>query len=115
MTVNYGPVNQKLGDIGMVDVRYLKLFNAHYGEESELGALLYDAQKQCFSCEKESTKVKEDFANKLIGDEDDVYSRFVPNITKDDLREATYVLGNLYQRILIWSYTTMRKTLMMKC
>ena len=31
-------------DIGMVDMGYLKLFNAHYGEKSKLGDLLYDAQ-----------------------------------------------------------------------
>jgi hypothetical protein len=38
-------------DVGMVDVRYLKTFNAHYGDEGALGDLLYAAQEECFRYE----------------------------------------------------------------
>ena len=80
-------------DVGMVDVRYLKLFNAHYGEDSHLGQLLYDAQQQCFIYENEGILVSEDFAVKLIGDDDDSYPKLGANTTEEDFREARYVLG----------------------
>jgi hypothetical protein len=80
-------------DIGMVDVRYLKLFNAHYGEDNHLGQLLYNAQQQCFTYENEGILVSEEFAMTLIGDDDHTYPKLGPNTTEEDLREATYVLG----------------------
>ena len=84
-------LNQKnIIDVGMVDVRYLKLLNAHYGEDSHLGQLLYDAQQQCFTYENEGTLISEDFAMKLIGDDDETYPKLGANTTKEDLREARY-------------------------
>ena len=80
-------------DVGMVDVRYLKLFNAHYGKDSHLGQLLYDAQQQCFTYENEGTLISEEFAMTLIGDDDQTYPKVGANTTKEDLREARYVLG----------------------
>ena len=35
----------------------------------------------------------EDFSMELLGDEDDEYPKYTPSTTKEDLREATYVLG----------------------
>jgi hypothetical protein len=80
-------------DIGMVDVRYLKLFNAHYGEDNHLGQLLYNAQQQCFTYENEGILVSEEFAMTLIGDDDQTYPKLGPNTTEEDFREATYVIG----------------------
>jgi hypothetical protein len=42
---------KEIMDVGMVDVRYLKTFNAHYGDEGALGDLLYAAQEECFRYE----------------------------------------------------------------
>ena len=38
---------EEVVDIGMVDVRFLKAFNAHYGDDTELGKWLYKAQRDC--------------------------------------------------------------------
>ena len=37
--------------------------------------------------------MNDDFAMKLLGDEDDDCPKYGPNTTEDDLREATYVPG----------------------
>jgi len=80
-------------DVGMVDVRYLKLFNAHYGEDSHLGQLLYNAQHQCFAYENEGTLVNEEFAMSLLGDDNEMYPKLGANTTEEDLIGAIYVLG----------------------
>jgi len=79
-------------DVGMVDVKYLKLFHSHYGEDSHLGQLLYDAQQQCFTYENEGTLVSDELAMTLIGDDDQMYPKLGANTTEEDLRGATYVL-----------------------
>jgi len=35
---------EEVADIGMIDVRFLKAFDARYGDDSELGKWLYKAQ-----------------------------------------------------------------------
>ena len=80
-------------DVGMVDVWYLKLFNAHYGEDSHLGQILYDAQQQSFAYENEGVLVSEEFAMSLIGDDNNTYPKLGANITEEDFWEATYILG----------------------
>ena len=44
-------------DIGMIDVRYLRVYHANYGEDSEMGNALYNAQEECFLNEHYGTKI----------------------------------------------------------
>ena len=44
--------------------------------------------------------MNDDFAMKLLGDEDDDYSKYDQNITEDDLRETIYVLSRPDTRLL---------------
>jgi len=83
---------EEVVDIGMVDVRFLKAFNAHYGDDTELGKWLYKAQRDCFEYENEGTQVSEDYAQKLVGNEDDEYPILGKNTSWDDFREAEFVL-----------------------
>ena len=51
-------------DIGMFDVRWLKIFNSNYGEEqngkpTELAKLLYSAQAQCFASEGKGIQISD--------------------------------------------------------
>ena len=56
----------------MVDVRYLKFFNSHYGEEGPIRDMLHKAQKECFEHENMGTLVSETTMNMLSGDSDAV-------------------------------------------
>ena len=40
--------NSEIIDIGMVDVRYLKMYNSHYADKGPVGNLMYRAQNECF-------------------------------------------------------------------
>ena len=44
-------------NMSMVDVRYWKLYDAFYGENTELGKSLYMGQEQCIKNEKMGTLV----------------------------------------------------------
>ena len=71
----------------------MKLFNAHYGEDSHLGKIFYDAQQQCFAYKNEGILVSEEFAMSLLGDGNNMYPKLGATTTEEDFREATYVLG----------------------
>lgn len=85
--------SENIVDIGMVDVRYLKLFNAHYGEDTDLGRKLYAAQEQCFMHEGEGTQISPEFMDKLVGSGDSVYPILGRNTTQEDFEEAMFVLN----------------------
>ena len=48
---NAGVKREQIIDLGMVDARYLKFFNSHYGEEGPIGNILHKAQKEYFENE----------------------------------------------------------------
>ena len=35
-------------DLGMIDARYLRMYNSSYGDNSPNGELMYKAQRECF-------------------------------------------------------------------
>lgn len=84
---------EEIVDIGMVDVRYLKLYNANYGDDTDLGRQLCKAQEQCFLYEKEGTQISEAFKKKLVGDDDTVYPILGENTSQEDFDEAMFVLN----------------------
>ena len=80
-------------DIGMVDARFLKYYNSHYGDSSEIGDRLYEAQQECFDYEQEGTQVTPQFLDQLLGNEDDDYPKLGPGTSETDLKEAFHVLN----------------------
>ena len=47
--------NKEIIDVGMVEVRYLKLINTHYGGDSQAGQNILKNQKECFQHEHNGT------------------------------------------------------------
>ena len=54
-------------DIGMVDVRYLKIYNSHYADNGSVGKLMYHAQKECFDHRNMGVCVTKNFSDQLKG------------------------------------------------
>ena len=79
-------------DVGMVDARYLKTFNAHYGEDTKLGAMLYDAQEQCFEYEGEGIQISDEFMCQLVGNDEEQYPKMGKNTSEEEFKEAMYVM-----------------------
>ena len=79
----------------MIDVCYWKLFNAKYADNDDIGAALYDAQIQCFKYEGMGTHVTERFADKLAGDEDDVYPKLSKYTSQEEFDEAMFFFGSV--------------------
>ena len=78
-------------DIGMIDIRYWKIFNAHYGSDTEIGRSLLEAQKQCFFYEHAGIAVNANVVDKIVGDEKAEYPILGPNTTMTDYEEMNYV------------------------
>ena len=90
---NAGIDEKYIVDVGMVDVRYLKQFHAHWGEDSELGRTLHAAQQQCFVNEGCGVPISEDFANELMGEPGQCYPVLGKNTTESEFEEALFVRG----------------------
>ena len=54
-------------DIGMVDVRYLKMYNSHSTNEGPIGDLMYRAQRECFDNHNMRVCVSNNFSQQLKG------------------------------------------------
>ena len=65
---------EKIMDICMFDVRWLKIYNAHYGcdddEMDGLGAMLYQAQKECFLTEGMGIQISDEYRDMLLEGKD---------------------------------------------
>ena len=94
--ISEGKIDAKnIMDLGMIDVRYLRSFNARYGDDSDLGETLYDAQQECFARENDGTKISQSYMEHLLQvDENVSYPILGPNTTEDDFDEAEFVIGN---------------------
>ena len=79
-------------DVGMVDVRYLKTFNAHYGDETKLGEMLYDAQQQCFDYDGEGIQISDEFMCQLVGSDEESYPKLGKVTSEEEYNEAMYVI-----------------------
>ena len=86
--------SEEIIDIGMIEARYLKLYNAHYGERNDMGKTVYQAQEQCVRQQGKGVKVSTVFADKLLHEiPNKTYPILGKNTTDDDLREAMYVMS----------------------
>ena len=90
---NAGIDEKYIVDVGMVDVRYLKQFHAHWDEDSELGRTLHAAQQQCFVNEGCGVPIREDFANELMGKPGNSHPVLGENTTESEFEEALFVRG----------------------
>ena len=59
--------NSEIIDIGMVDVRYLKMYNSHYADRGPVGKLMYRAQNECFQHKNMGVCVTNKFSAQLKG------------------------------------------------
>ncbi|KAL7543722.1 hypothetical protein ACHAXR_013004 [Thalassiosira sp. AJA248-18] len=89
---------EKRTEVGMFDVRMLKLFNSHYGDtdkngtNTEVGDLLYDAQSASFRNEGMGVEVTEDLFDLIVDADDGKYPKLGEGTSDNDLREALWVL-----------------------
>ena len=89
-----GLVNEEeIIDLSMIDARYLKLFNAHYGDGGKLGECLYEAQTQCFKNEHNGIQVSNNLAMKLKGSMNAEYPILGKNTNQKEFNEAMHVLS----------------------
>ena len=52
-------------DLNMIDIRHWKAYHAYYGDDSPIGAYLYDAQEETFRQEDYGTRVNNELASEL--------------------------------------------------
>ena len=90
---NAGVNSEDIVDLGMVDARYLRMYNSCYGEDSPNGALMYTAQRECFENERMGTLVSENTMHKLVHDDDAEYPIMGISMTEKDFDEAKYVMS----------------------
>ena len=57
----------------MIDPRYYKLYTSWYGENSNVGKLMYEVQQHGFEAEGMGTMISEKAANMLTRSSDDNY------------------------------------------
>ena len=90
-------------DLGMIDIRYWKVYHSHYGEMddesgkfTDLAQSLYQAQSQSFKYENEGIQVSDELLSKIIGSKDASYPILGPNTTMEDYEEMQYVRSQPY-------------------
>ena len=78
----------------MVDVWYLKVYNSNYGDSGTGGELMYKAQEECFENHNKGVLVSDAVASQLKGIDTSEYPMLGPNTTKDDYKEAAFIMNN---------------------
>ena len=68
-------------DVGMVDVRYLKVYNSNYGNSGTVGELMYKAQQEYFENHNKGVLVSDAVASQLKGIDTSDYPILGPNRT----------------------------------
>ena len=86
--------NTDIIDIGMVDVRYLKMYNSHYGDKGPVGKLMYRAQNECFDNKNMGVCVTTKFSLQLKGTSDAQYPILGKYTSTSDYNEAKFVMNN---------------------
>ena len=81
-------------DIGMVDVRYLKMYNSHYADKGPVGNLMYRAQNECFEHKNLGVCVTNKFSTQLKGTSVTPYPILGENTSPSDYNEAEFVMYN---------------------
>ena len=78
-------------DVSMFDIRNWKMFNAHYGEDNNLGKQLMDAQHQCFKYDNAGVQLK--YVENVRGSPDlSQYPILGHDTTDDDFAEMQFVM-----------------------
>ena len=82
-----GITPEKIVDIRKINVCYIlyKLSNSRYGEDSNVGKLMYDAQQRDFENGGNDTMIGDGAARMLIGSSDANYPILGKDMTTDDL------------------------------
>ena len=88
---NAGVEREQIIDLGMVNARYLKLFNAHCDEYGAIGDMLHKAQKECFEYKNMGTCVSETSMTILSAKSGAVYPILGPSTTEKDFDEARFI------------------------
>jgi hypothetical protein len=55
-------------DLGIIDVRFWKMYSAYYGQDPSIGKRLTEAQEECFKHKNDGIEVKEDMRALVTGD-----------------------------------------------
>ena len=84
---------EEIVDLGMVDARYLRMYNSCYGEDTPNGKLMYKAQRECFENENMGTLVSENTMDRLVQHDDAEYPIMGKGTTVNNLAEARYVMS----------------------
>ena len=66
--------NQML-DLGMIDVRFWKMYSTFYGDDSLIGRSLMEAQEECFKHENNGIELKHDMCALVTGDLNQSFSQ----------------------------------------
>ena len=85
--------SEDIVDLGMVDARYLRMYNSCYGDDSPNGKLMYRAQRECFENEKMGTLMNDATMKLLVCDNDVEYPILGSGTTEADWKEAQYVMS----------------------
>ena len=89
---NVSPEN--IVDLDQVDPRYWKVYNSHYGDKTEMGQLMHQAQRRSFETEGLGVMITDSTAHKLTGGQSSPYPILGKNTTMEDFLEAKFVMGS---------------------
>ena len=87
-------------DLGMIDARYLRMYNSCYGDSNPNGELMYKAQREYFENKNMGTLVSDTTMQTLVGEDDADYPTLGPGTSVKDFDEAIYVMNTSPCRIL---------------
>jgi len=81
-------------DLGMLDVRFWKMYSAFYGQDYFIGTRLMDAQEECLKHENNHIELKHNICALVTGDLTQSFSQptLGRNTTEQDMLEMKYVL-----------------------
>ena len=85
--------SENIVDLGMIDPCYYKIYNSHYGEDSENSLLMHKAQQRSFDTEGLGVMIMEETARALTGTLSTPYPILGNNTTMEDFLEAQFVIG----------------------
>ena len=91
--------NESIMDVGMFDVRWMKIYRTHYdctsenGDHTSIAEKLFQAQELSFNYEGCGTHISTEFGNKLLSvhTENTVYPILGKDTSQEDLNDALWV------------------------
>ena len=86
--------SENIVDLDQIDPRYWKVYNSHYGDDSEMGQLMHQAQQRSFDTEGLGVMITDKTAHALTGAQSAPYPILGKNTTMEDFLEAKFVMGS---------------------